>query len=872
MLRLKKNLQVTPPTSPGEKIKITDPSNGKTLFIGPQEVRLLRLIARFPVSEVANQLKIPESRVFGFIQLLQNDNLLEALPGELHQSKNGALKLQPANTTSLSVIQNTSELPAIELRPDLELIEDEEKLLIEDPVSGRFFSLGLSETALVAELSQKPLLKVSQESNHSPEELSKFIDGLSAKGLLIRPAPKQEPVKPPRTLLSLLVNRFKLCNPDQFLGWTDRTLGWLWKGPLSGLHFAVILFGAFLWLDQSRTFMSYGFPKIFDNFWLNGLLFMGIVSFILGAHELAHGLTLKSFGGSVPEMGLFLLYGFPSAYTNVSGAYKLKQKSAKIWVLLAGVLFQAWIGCLSFVLWSFSVPHTWLSDLAYMFSFASFVNLAVNLNPLIKLDGYYLLTLLSNKPNLRGKSWDFITSGFRGAKSAGEGLLFFVYGLLSVLYTGTLLFFMFKSVFNFGLANAPFLSALAVVLLILASKTHLPATSIKAPKTGAVQTSTTPNASLAKSPGQFLSGAAPKPYKSSNWPALIIFVLLIASLFVEIPHQVGGEGEITPTAEGRAIVRSPIQGVVQKVYVKSGDRVKAGDRLVEILDWGLMEQLTQTAGGNAMSGGGAPRLQESASQIEQAKINAQKLNIELQKAQLTYANNMRKAETFTKLAKEGAFSKNSAQEAILSAQLAQQDIARLNKELQLNREAQRAAGASFQTLSGQISFYRQKSGQQIIKSPIAGQVLTEDIDLSRGAMTSAQETLLSVADLSKVQVKIKVVQEDLPLIKLGQAVKLSIRAYPGQAFKGLVSDIALASEDPKKADPTLVKDVSRKHWNVTMTIENKELLLKPGMSGYAFIDSSERRKVWQLIGREVYRVFSLERFAVLRESLAKSGF
>jgi putative peptide zinc metalloprotease protein len=898
MLKLRKNLQVTPPGAPGEDVKITDPNTGKVFMIGPSEVRLLRLIAKQPIHEVAQTLKITTEEVKAFIDSLQMNNLLEKVEASSNgntQRSNNVVQLKPTKLKLNEAVQSQapkeSQGPAIRLKREVELTETDNKLLIEEKTNNRFFSLGNEEANLLKQLLHKPFPQVLAESSFSETEINNFVQNLASKGLLSSSANEQTQLStfapPAKPLLSLLVQRFKLVNPDRFLGFVDQTFGWLWKGPAMGIHVGILLFSLFLAFDQHAVLQTYGFPRLFGNIFLNALLFLGIISLILTGHEIAHGLSLKSFGGEVPEMGVFLLYGFPSAYTNVSGAYKLPRKTQKMWVILAGVLFQLWIGSMALIAWSFSQPHTWFSDLNYLVCVASFLNLAINLNPLVKLDGYYLLTLLLDKPNLRQKSFKLLFGDFKQANSFGEGVLFFCFGLLSIIYTFGLLSFLFVSLFKVGLENAPFLAGFVVLLLFWASKASLPSLnpinitdqkplisstefqpSLPNQQSNKIKTNEFNQNNLRNAP--FASNQKSEK-KFFNFVPLVILLTIGSLLFVEIPYQVGGEVEVSPSEKQRSLIRSPIQGVVEKVYVKSGDYVKAGQKLLSIIDWGLMEQLTQTAGKNPLEDTESPRLARLTSQVEQSKLQTQKLQLELQKAQLTYKNNLRKAISYAKLAREGAFPKNTAEEAAYNAEVAKQEIQKIKKDLELNKEVQNSAKSDFQSLRGQIQFYEQKSRLQNITSPISGYVLTEDVDLQKGAMTSPQETLLSIADLRKVQVKIKVVQEDLPTVKTGQKVKLSIRAYPEQTFYGYVSEIALVSEDPKRADPSVVRDMSRKRWNVTMLIDNNSLLLKPGMSGYAYIDSSSRKKVWQFLFREIYRVFSLERFIVFKDSMQKAG-
>jgi putative peptide zinc metalloprotease protein len=939
MLRLRKDLSIIPPSQPNGEIKILDPFSGVSLSINSMQVQILRLIAKIPPIEAAGKLNIPEKEVQDFINLLSTKNLLENLSGNTispDKSKNNESSLnQSLSNNQLRSTRNNlafsktaeslakadsldnpesmlvssspsppfSALSAIELKPDLVFAEQGDSCLVEDPSTNRFFTLGETEIALLEQLSRQDLASVEAESGYSQEELAEFIQSMSRKGLLIRPLSQinqeqEKDSRPQPSILNLFIKRIPLGNPDEFLTNMNSAWGWLWRGPLMGIHWGIILFALYLWVDQGSLFQAYGLPKIFSEFWLNALLLVGLICGIIALHEFAHGLTLKAFGGTVPEMGVFLLYGFPSAYTNVSSAYRLKEVSEKIWVVMAGVLFQAWLGSLAYTIWCFAEPHSWIADWSYLLAFASCINLAINLNPLIKLDGYYLLTLWINKPNLRDKAWNFLTSGFQGAKSFGEIILFFFYGILSMAYTSVLIYFVLSRIWSLGMDNAPFMTVLILLIVFLATKTPLPrkdseiATNEESrsshPQFNGDHIQKPHSANLIKANANQIPIAMSmqgsvqpqekqkkkqKPFKLNLFPLLFLGAI-ITLLFLEIPYQIGGEVEVTPVEKSRALVFSPIQGIIEKVYVSSGNYVKEGDKLFDVIDYQLMEQLSQTTGNNSFmnqpSSNAAPKLESLRSQVEQLKIQSQKLVINLEKAKLKYQNDKRKADTYTKLAAEGAFPQNLAQDAIYNAQASEQEIKGLESEIELNREIQKSARSEYNSQSGQIQFYKQKANLQSVTSPIDGYILTEDTDLQKGGMALTQQPILSIANLKEVQVKIKVPQEEFPSVKIGLPVKLSIKAYPNQSFTGVVSDLALVNENPQKADPTVVKDISRKRWNVIMIIHNDDLLLKPGMTGYAFIDSSERKRIWQFVLKEIQRVFSLERFSVFRDSFEKA--
>jgi hypothetical protein len=123
------------------------------------------------------------------------------------------------------------------------------------------------------------------------------------------------------------------------------------------------------------------------------------------AHELAHGLTCKYFGGEVHEIGFLLLYFQPALYCNVSDAWLFPEKSKRLWVMLAGSWFELFLWALASITWFVTQPHTPVHDLSLVIAATSGVKTLLNFNPLLKLDGYYMLCDVLEIPNLRGKAF-----------------------------------------------------------------------------------------------------------------------------------------------------------------------------------------------------------------------------------------------------------------------------------------------------------------------------------------------------------------------------------------------------------------------------------------------------------------------------------
>ncbi|MGH8015296.1 MAG: metalloprotease, partial [Candidatus Zixiibacteriota bacterium] len=133
---------------------------------------------------------------------------------------------------------------------------------------------------------------------------------------------------------------------------------------------------------------------------------------IVTLHEFAHTLVCRYYGGEVREMGLLLLYFQPCVYSNLSDAWLFPNKLHRLAVTVAGPFFQFVLFALAVIVWRITVPDTLINDICYIIVLVSFITFLFNLNPLIKLDGYYLLSDWLDIPNLRSKSFAYLGNLF----------------------------------------------------------------------------------------------------------------------------------------------------------------------------------------------------------------------------------------------------------------------------------------------------------------------------------------------------------------------------------------------------------------------------------------------------------------------------
>ena len=120
-------------------------------------------------------------------------------------------------------------------------------------------------------------------------------------------------------------------------------------------------------------------------------------------HEAGHALTLARFGGIVRACGIGWYWCAPIAFVDTSDAYSLP-RGQRIWVSLAGPISSFVFASFATIVASCALPDG-LRSLAWAVAIMNYGVSLWNLNPLIELDGYYILTDLLDRPNLRSDAF-----------------------------------------------------------------------------------------------------------------------------------------------------------------------------------------------------------------------------------------------------------------------------------------------------------------------------------------------------------------------------------------------------------------------------------------------------------------------------------
>ncbi len=243
--------------------------------------------------------------------------------------------------------------------------------------------------------------------------------------------------------------RIPLWDPDRFLDATLPWLGWVF-GPV----------GAVLWLALVATGGSLAllhWSELTVNVADRVLAASNFVSMVVtycaikALHEFGHGYALKRWGGEVHEMGIIFLVFFPVPYVDASTSSSFRSRWQRATVGAAGILVELAIAAGAMVAWTLLEPGAARAIAYNAMAIAGVSTLLVNGNPLLRFDGYYVLSDWLEIPNLGTRSNRYfaylVQSRLLGipdvtspATAPGEARWFFCYGLAAYLYRFVLVF------------------------------------------------------------------------------------------------------------------------------------------------------------------------------------------------------------------------------------------------------------------------------------------------------------------------------------------------------------------------------------------------------------------------------------------------
>ncbi len=562
-----------------------------------------------------------------------------------------------------SLLSSSARPLSIRRRPDL-IARRQHYLgrsywVVKDPVGLNYFRFQEEEYALLNWLDgdvSLDELKDRFEDEFPPqkitlEELQQFLGMLHKSGLVIagvggqgKQLLKRRRERRRKEFLGALSNvlciRFKGFDPERFLNWLYPFVRWFYTPAAMVACILLGLSAVTLVTVQFQIFTS-RLPAFHEFFSLQNALLLSITLGLTKVlHEFGHGLTCKHFGGECHEMGVMVLVLTPCLYCNVSDSWLLPNKWARAAIGAGGMYVELVLASIATWIWWFSEPGQLLNNLCLNIMFVCSVSTVIfNANPLLRYDGYYILSDLAEIPNLRQKSTAILSrkmgEWFLGLEQPDDPFLpernqvfFALYSMAAAVYQWvvvySILFFLYHVFKPYKLEKIGQLIALASLWGLIVMPLY----------------------QLGKF--FYVPGRLEKVKKARMFASLAgAIAILAAILFIPLPHTVLAIVEIQPHGADPVYVNATKGGCLIEVDVKAGQAVVKGQRLAVLQNKDLdMEIARLTAkekefevklDGLRMLTRSEHRSQDTIAQLDEAResVRSQRREEEADRARLT---------------------------------------------------------------------------------------------------------------------------------------------------------------------------------------------------------------------------------------------
>ncbi len=457
---------------------------------------------------------------------------------------------------------------------------------LQDHVTGKLYRftpvayqiIGLMDGELTVQLLWEKASERYGDDAPTQEDMIRILKQLHSADILLCDVPpdtaelfrrqkQKEGSKWKKNLRSPTFLRIPLFDPEKFL---SRTVGYV--RPFFSI------FGIFLWLAVVGTALVLActhWSALTESMTdrvisMQNLLLLGLCYPIIKViHEFGHGYAVKVRGGEVHEMGVMLLVFMPIPYVDASSSSAFADKSKRITVGAAGMIVELFVAALAFFLW-LNLEQGFIHAMAYnVMLIASVSTVLFNINPLLKYDGYYIMSDILEIPNLSQRSIQYLGQLTKRHLlrlnneeplyvSSGERFWLFSYSIASFIFRvfiyTCIILLIAKKFFIFGILLAiwAFISMIAVPVF---KKIHFVLNA----------------SSLSESRSQILV-----------LPGAIVTAVIILLCFMPFPSWTRSEG--VTWAPEESLVRVKTDCFVKTINTKNNSHVQKGDILIKCED------------------------------------------------------------------------------------------------------------------------------------------------------------------------------------------------------------------------------------------------------------------------------------------------
>ena len=503
------------------------------------------------------------------------------------------------------------------LRADLIIIkqfyEGRTFYVVKDPISLQYFRLTAEDYFLAtlfdgrrnmaqvraAYVDRFPHLRLDFSEEEISERVSRFANDLgllqflSVQGAHLKPrydairkAKKQSKGGFYKLVNNVFFARYSVFDPDKLFARMAKPLWWIWTRQSLWISVAMAIAAAWIVYekyDATGALMSRFFS-------LNNIALIWVTTIVIKSiHELGHGLTCKHFGGEVHEVGVMLLVFTPYFFVNVSDSWVMPDRNKRILISAAGIYVELVLASLATFLWAVVQPGPVQQVLWNIMVIASISTLIFNANPLMRFDGYYIMTDWIEVPNLSTKSRSFIGyqvkrlifgRDYQDASMARLPLprrrfgLFYFYAVASYIYGYFVIYklarFMGPHLAPFGLQKyATWFSVSALTAWVV-----MPFWSFMK--------------SLQLTREDWRPGGRLRRLGIVGGSALAVFAICCF-----VPVELVIKRNVAVELAAPETIRPDIEGFIDQIFVKEGDKVPPGAALAQLSNRNVEQDLVQ---------------------------------------------------------------------------------------------------------------------------------------------------------------------------------------------------------------------------------------------------------------------------------------
>ncbi len=249
----------------------------------------------------------------------------------------------------------------------------------------------------------------------------------------------------------------------------------------------------------------------------------------------------------------------------------------------------------------------------------------------------------------------------------------------------------------------------------------------------------------------------------------------------DLAKSVVATGKVTPIT--KVEIKSKASGIVEKLYVDTGDRVHKGEVLAE-LDREEIQAEVNSARAQLLSS--EANLKGAEADLTRAQVDAE--GVDIPTLQRAY-------ERAQQMAKDGVVSESALDDAQRAYELAvnKRDVARAQYIVNKAKVAQ--AQADVEKDRANVNQLQEQLSYTTITAPIDGVVLSRDVEVGDAVSSilvlgSGATLVMTLGDTSEVYVKGKVDESDIGKVYLGQPARIRVETFKDKVFTGHVTKIS----------------------------------------------------------------------------------